>query len=230
MSDLSTIKPRLDPKTLPPAVRDGFTVLLMEAASAMLDEVDLRLVLAEFIDTAPSASLPALVRELSLEDLIEPGMSESVQRRLLKRWYEIHEAKGTLYGIRLVLSLLGMKTRWTQWFEKIPKGAPGTHQAIIFPQEAIFDAQDRLLDPRANQIARRAIENYKRKSQFVELYVGLSHGLTLRPALNAQRSKRVRVQGPQAQDKFYLINTYSGGGGTYLIRRRFVPAKGSIYG
>jgi len=124
MSSSLTVKPRLDPKTLPSAARDDFTVPLMEAAAAMLDAVDFRLVLAEFIDTAPAASLPALTRELSLEDLIEPGMSESVQRHLLKRWYEIHEAKGTLYGIRLVLSLLGMKTRWTQWYEQTPKANP----------------------------------------------------------------------------------------------------------
>ena len=128
MADL--IKTRLDPKTLPPAVRDAFNVPLMEASAALLDDADFRLLLAEFIDTAPAASLPALTRELSLEDLIEPGLTEDVQRRLLKRWYEIHEAKGTLYGIRLVLSLLGMQVRWTQWYEREPKGQPGTHRAV----------------------------------------------------------------------------------------------------
>ncbi|UXN07503.1 phage tail protein I [Bartonella sp. HY761] len=222
-------KPRLDPKTLPPAVHDSFNRALMEAASALLDDVDFKLVLAEFIDTAPSVSLPALTRELSLEDIIEPGLSEAVQRRLLKRWYELHEAKGTLYGVRLALSLLGMQTQWTQWYEKKPKGKPGTHRAIVFPKEAIFDAQDVLLDPRMQQIARRAIENYKRKSQDVELFIGLSNLNTIHPVLTSQRSSRIRVNGPQLTNQDYSIPTYAGGG-AYVFKHVRITAKGGIYG
>lgn len=226
---MDKMKARLDPKTLPPAVRDAFNEPLMEASAALLDDVDFRLVLAEFIDTAPAASLPALTRELSLEDLIEPGLSEVVQRRLLKRWYEIHEAKGTLYGIRLVLSLLGMQVRWSQWYEKEPKGRPGTHRAIVFPKEAIFDAQDVLLDPRMQKIARRAIENYARKSQFVELFVGLSNQNTIHPGVISQRSRKIRVKGPQLGNQNYFIQTYAGGG-AYAFKRIRINAKGGLYG
>ena len=222
-------KPRLDPNTLPPAVHDSFNLALMGAASDLLDDVDFKLVLAEFIDTAPSASLPALTRELSLEDIIEPGLSETVQRRLLKRWYELHEAKGTLYGVRLALSLLGMQTRWTQWYEKKPKGKPGTHSAIVFPQEAIFDAQDVLLDPRLQLLARLAIENYKRKSQDVELFIGLSNLNTVHPVLVSQRSSRIRVNGPQLTNQKYSISSYAGGG-AYVFKRVAIAAKGGIYG
>lgn len=222
-------KPRLDPKTLPPAVHDAFNVPLMEASAALLDDVDFRLVLAEFIDTAPAASLPALTRELSLEDLIEPGLTEDVQRRLLKRWYELHEAKGTLYGIRLVLSLLGMQVRWTQWYEKEPMGQPGTHRAVVFPQEAIFDAQDILLDPRMQKIARRAIENYARKSQFVELFVGLSNQNTIHPVVVSQRSRKIRINGPQLGDQKHIIPTFAGGG-AYAFKRIRIAAKGGLYG
>lgn len=221
-------KTRLDPKTLPPAVRDAFNVPLMEASAALLDDVDFRLVLAEFIDTAPAASLPALTRELSLEDLIEPGLTEDVQRRLLKRWYELHEAKGTLYGIRLVLSLLGMQVRWTQWYEKEPKGQPGTHRAVAFPQEAIFDAQDILLDPRMQKIARRAIENYARKSQFVELFVGLSNQNTIHPVVVSQQSRKIRINAPQLGNQNHSIHTYAGGG-AYAYRRVRVNANGGLY-
>ena len=222
-------KTRLDPKTLPPAVRDAFNVPLMEASAALLDDVDFRLVLAEFIDTAPAASLPALTRELSLEDLIEPGLTEDVQRRLLKRWYEIHEAKGTLYGIRLVLSLLGMQVRWTQWYEREPKGQPGTHRAVVFPREAIFDAQDVLLDPRMQKIARRAIENYARKSQFVEMFIGLSNQNTIHPVVISQQSRKIRINGPQLGNQKHSIHSYIGGG-AYAFKRTRVLAKGGLYG
>lgn len=221
-------KTRLNPKTLPPAVHDAFNMPLMEAAAALLDDVDFRLVLAEFIDTAPAASLPALTRELSLEDLIEPGLTEDVQRRLLSRWYELHEAKGTLYGIRLVLSLLGMQVRWTQWYEKEPKGQPGTHRAVVFPKEAIFDAQDILLDPRMQKIARRAIANYARKSQFVELFVGLSNQNTIHPVVVSQRSRKIRINGPQLGNQNHSIHTYAGGG-AYTYRRVRVNANGGLY-
>ena len=221
-------KTRLDPKTLPPAVRDAFNVPLMEASAALLDEADFRLVLAEFINTAPAASLPALTRELSLEDLIEPGLTEDVQRRLLKRWYEIHEAKGTLYGIRLVLSLLGMQVRWTQWYEREPKGQPGTHRAVVFPREAIFDAQDVLLDPRMQKIARRAIENYARKSQFVELFVGLSNQNTIHPVLVSQRSRKIKINGPQLGNQKHSIHSYLGSG-AYVYKRVRVNANGGLY-
>lgn len=226
MADL--IKTRLDPKTLPPAVRDAFNVPLMEASAALLDDVDFRLLLAEFIDTAPAASLPALTRELSLEDLIEPGLTEDVQRRLLKRWYEIHEAKGTLYGIRLVLSLLGMQVRWTQWYEREPKGQPGTHRAVVFPREAIFDAQDVLLDPRMQKIARRAIENYARKSQFVEMFIGLSNQNTIHLVVVSQQSRKIRINGPQLGNQNHSIHTYAGGG-AYAYRRVRVKANGGLY-
>ena len=227
MTDI--LKTRLDPETLPPAIRDAFNTCLMEVTAKLLNEIDFRLVLAEFIDTAPSQSLKALTRELSLEDLIEPGLTEEVQRRLLKQWYKIHEAKGTRYGIRLVLSLLGMQVRWLQWFEREPKGDPGTHRAIVFPKEAIFDAQDILLDPRMQKIARRAIENYARKSQFVELFVGLSNQNTIHPVLVSQRSRKIRINGPQLGDQKHIIHSYTGGG-AYAFKRARVLAKGGLYG
>lgn len=226
MTDI--FKSRLDPETLPPAIRDAFNTCLMEVTAKLLDEIDFRLVLAEFIDTAPSQSLKALTRELSLEDLIEPGLTEEVQRRLLKQWYKIHEAKGTLYGIRLVLSLLGMQVRWLQWFEREPKGKPGTHRAIVFPKEAIFDAQDVLLDVRMQKIARRAIDNYARKSQFIEMFIGLSNQNTVHPVLISRHSRKIRINGPNLGNQFHIIHTYSGAG-SYLMRRIRINAKGGIY-
>lgn len=223
------LKIRLDPATLPPSVRDSFTVALMQAAGKMLDEADLRRVLAELVDTAPAVSLPALVRELSLEDIIEPGMAEHVIRRLLKRFYELHAKKGYIDGVRLVLSLLGAKCDWTQWFEMSPKGAAGTHRVSVYPQTAVFDAQDTLLDPRTRPLVRRAISNYKRKSQFIGLYLGLSHQAAIRPALVMRQSKRIRISGPGLEDQSYTIPTWAGGG-FYAIRRCRIDAKGSIYG
>lgn len=223
------IRTRLDPATLPPSIRDGFTIAIMQSAARMLGEADFRRVQAELIDTVPAASLPALVRELSLEDIIEPGMAEHVVRRLLKRFYELHAKKGYIDGVRLVLSLLGAKCEWTQWFEQSPKGRPGTHRVVVFPEEAIFDAQDPLLDPRVQQLVRRAISNYKRKSQLIVLYAGLTHKSTIHPALAMQRSKRIRINGPRLENQSWHIRSYSGGG-FYAIRRCRLNAKGGIYG
>jgi len=220
---------RLNPATLPRVVKTPLVQALADAAARHLDEPDFRLVMAELIDTAPTVSLPALVRELSLEDIIEPGMAEPVIRRLLKRFYELHAKKGYIDGVRLVLALLGAKCGWTQWFEQSPKGAPGTHRVIVYPQEAVFDAQDELLDLRTQSLVRRAISNYKRESQFIGLYLGLSHQATVRPAFVTQQSKCIRVNGPRLDDRFYTIPSRAGGG-FYAVRRCRINAKGSIYG
>lgn len=214
---------RLDLATLPPSVVDGRNVAFMTAAKQLLAEYDFRLVLAELIDTTPSVSLPALIRELSMEDVIEPGMAEDVVRRLLKRSYELHAEKGYISGVRKVLALLGVSLRWRQWFEQEPKGPPGTHKVVVYPNEMIFDGQSALLDIRVQKLIRRFIESWQRKSQFIAVQYGYQHSAALHPAFAARRSRIIRILSPQMGDAAFRTPIYAGGG-AYLVRRIRVNA------
>ncbi|WP_190323211.1 phage tail protein I [Candidatus Tokpelaia sp.] len=226
---LTGLKTRLDPKTLPPVVANGLTAALTKAAARQLDEPDFRLVMAEFIDTAPSASLPALVRELSLEDLIEPGMREDIVRGLLKRTVELHAAKGTVAGVRAVLALLGAKADWQQWYLQSPKGEPGTHKVVVFPESAVFNNGDPILSPRTAALVRRAISNYKRKSQDITIYQGLTNKGAVYPACVAASSRKIAIYAPQLGNQTYQMPYFSGAW-TAAIRRIRINMKGSLYG
>jgi len=222
---MADLKKRLDPRTLPAPMADGLMRAITAAAARQLDEPDFRLVMAEFINRVPAASLPALVRELSLEDLVEPGMREDVVRGLLKQSVALHLGKGTVAGVRAVLALLGVSVRWVQWFDMQPKGRPGTHKVTAFPSGSVFDAGDTPLSPRVAALVRRAISNYKRKSQEIELWQGLTNKGAVYCGALAQSSRQVRINALRLGDM-------SGGAAVFAgvfhtnFKQIFISAKG----
>lgn len=159
--------------TLPPSVRDRRTLAFAEAFQRAFQDPDFRRLLMEHFDSAPSEALPALIREFSIEEFVEPGMNETVIRRLLAGSFEMHAKKGYLEGIRKGLALIGMSVDWVQWYEKTPKGQPGTHTATVYATEFIFDNQGAILDARVQRAALRMIDGTKRWSQDVEFVIGV---------------------------------------------------------
>jgi phage tail P2-like protein len=168
---------------LPPSIRDERSIAFMGVMQQAMLEPDFKQALTERIDSVDARLLPALIRELSCEEFIEPGMSEAVIRRLLKRAYELHAKKGYLEGIRLGLQLLGMKVHWTQWynsgFNHRPKRPAGTHKAVVYANEYIFDNQGQILDLRTERAALRMINGMKRWSQDVDFSIGIGVSSTL---------------------------------------------------
>jgi phage tail P2-like protein len=179
---------------LPPSIRDARSIAFMAVMQQALLEPDFKQALVERIDSVDARLLPALIRELSCEEFIEPGMSEGVVRRLLKRAYALHASKGYLYGIRLGLSLLGMRVHWTQWYNHTPKRPAGTHKAVVYANEYIFDNQGQILDLRTERAARRMIDGMKRWSQDVDFSIGIGVATTLSLAMPATLTSAMGVR------------------------------------
>ncbi|MBK9083235.1 MAG: phage tail protein I [Rhizobiales bacterium] len=167
-------EPRAPAALVPPSVADIRGRAFGEAMQRALNEADFRRLLMERPDEVDARLLPFLVREFSIEEFVQPDMREDVVRGLLAASHELHAAKGFLRGVRRGLSLLGMSPRWTQWFERAPKGAPGTHEVTIYVNRFLFDRQGAWLDARVLDAALRMIDGTKRWSQHVAVKLGAS--------------------------------------------------------
>ena len=159
---------------VPPSIADKRGRAFGETMARAIADPDFRKLLFERIDTVDASVLPFLVRDFSIEEFVEPGMSEAVVRRLLKGSYDLHASKGFISGVRRGLLMLGMRVVWKQWFKATPKGQPGTHVATVFVNQTIFDDQETLIDERSQRAALRMIEGMKRYSQDVSFQIGVA--------------------------------------------------------
>ena len=82
--------------------------------------------------TCPSAALPALIAEMSLQEFIAPGLPEDVVRDIIANGWRLQEAKGYDEGVRLGLSLLGMVGEIEHWWQVEPRRAPNTHRVTFY--------------------------------------------------------------------------------------------------
>lgn len=159
---------------VPPSVADkrgkAFGGLMARAAN----DPQFTKLLFERIDEVDASVLPFLVREFSIEEFVEPGMSAEIIRALLKASYELHATKGFIHGVRRGLLMLGMRVIWKQWFQQVPPAAAGTHVATVFVNQTIFDGQTDLLDERVQRAAQRMISGMKRHSQDVAFQLGIA--------------------------------------------------------
>lgn len=157
---------------VPPSVADARGRAFGLAMERALAEPDFRKLLFERIDAVDASVLPALIREFSMEEFVEPDMREEIVRALLKDAFSLHADKGFIHGVRRGLALLGMSVQWEQWFQMKPQGEPGTHRATVYANQFLFDEQDIWLDARLIDAARRMIDGTKRWSQTISFRVG----------------------------------------------------------
>jgi phage tail P2-like protein len=158
---------------VPPSIADArgraFGVTMQRA----LDEPDFSALLIEQVETVDARLLPFLVRQLSMEEFVEPDMREDIVRALLTRAYELHARKGFLDGVRLGFDLLGVRVDWRQWFEMTPPGAPGTHRARLYLRRRLFKGAGPLIDERVQRAVVRMIDHMKRWSQDVDFALAI---------------------------------------------------------
>lgn len=159
---------------VPPSISDARGKAFGKVMARAVADPDFKKLLFERIDEVDASVLPFLIREFSIEEFVEPGMSETVIRRLLKASYELHATKGFIHGVRRGLLMLGMRVVWKQWFQNAPKTERGTHTATVYVNEAIFDGQGYLLDERVQRAAVRMIAGMKRYSQDVTFQLGVA--------------------------------------------------------
>jgi P2-related tail formation protein len=160
-----------DIRVAPVAVNDERGQAILTLMTKISASFDWRAVMAVTVADIPSAMLPHAIRSASLQNYVEPGMSETHLRRMLSNALPLKVREGTISGVKFGLSLLGMSAEWTQWHEMTPLGSPGTHRVRIYASEYLHEGEP-LLSARTQRAALRIVEAMKRHSQDVSLEIG----------------------------------------------------------
>lgn len=95
----------------------------IEAATARLASVPVPILSLWDPARCPVALLPWLAWALSV-DTWSPDWPEAVKRARIARAIEIQRKKGTLAGIRAVVSVFGGAVSIVEWWQKTPRGTP----------------------------------------------------------------------------------------------------------
>jgi phage tail P2-like protein len=82
-------------------------------------------------DRCPAIVLPWLAWAVSVDEW-DPSWSESQQRQVIKNSPIVHRHKGTRGAMEAALESLGFGVEVIEWWEKVPKGTPGTFDLNIF--------------------------------------------------------------------------------------------------
>lgn len=163
---------RYDKRLIPPSIKDDRAQAFGGTLQQALADPDFRALLMERIDDVDARLLPFLVREFGLQHFVEPGMSEAIIRRMLKGSFLLHAQMGYIYGVRTGLAMLGVSvTSWSQWFQQVPAGAPGTHVATLSVGEEVFAAEGRAITSRLQRAIGRMVARMQRKSQFISVRI-----------------------------------------------------------
>lgn len=95
-------------------------------------------------DTCPANLLPWLAWAFSV-DAWDSNWTETQKRGAIKASVAVHERKGTIGALRTALDGLGYDIDVTEWFEKVPMGAPYTFRIDLtvdqvgIPTSAAYD-------------------------------------------------------------------------------------------
>ena len=161
---------RVDTRIIPPSIHDERSRAFGEAIRQALADPDFKRLLFEWLDDVDPRLFPFLIREFGLQHFVEPGMTESVIRRLLKGSFELHRKMGFIHGVRAGLEMLGVTvTSWSQWFQQAPQGAPGTHIATVSVADEVFIDEGRAITSRLQRAIGRMVARMQRKSQFIAI-------------------------------------------------------------
>lgn len=161
---------RYDKRLIPPSIKDDRAQAFGETLRQALADPDFRALLMERIDDVDARLLPFLVREFGLQHFVEPGMTEAVIRRLLKGSFLLHAQMGYVYGVRTGLAMLGVSvTSWSQWFQQLPAGAPGTHIVTVSVDDEIFVDEGQAITSRLQRAIGRMVRRMQRFSQYIAI-------------------------------------------------------------
>lgn len=99
----------------------------LEAATARIADVPVRVREMWNPDTCPAAQLPWLAWAMSV-DVWDPAWTDAQKRGAIKASWAVHRRKGTAGAVRDALQALGFGTKVIEWFQQTPAGAPYTFQ------------------------------------------------------------------------------------------------------
>ena len=158
-------------RTIPPQARDIRGEAFLAAVNRMLGNRPLPGPQMRDPEICLAEVLPALVAEWSMEEFIDHSWPEHVQRRVLANRWRLQSLEGTDAGVRLGLSLLGMRMLIKHWHQEEPMGPPNTHTITFLVGEALFD-EEAIIGPRIIAAAHRMIDATKRWSQDSAIRIG----------------------------------------------------------
>lgn len=170
---MSEPKSIIPPSLVPPGVSDDRQHALAQLFGEMLGGIDLSTLLTSDPMTVDARLLPFLTRELAAQEFVDPDFPEHVQRRILANIWELKSLHGYDAGVRLGLSLLGMRMIIRHWHQQVPPGPANTHEITFLVGEALFD-ENALIGPRTISAASRMIDATKRWSQESAIRVGVN--------------------------------------------------------
>lgn len=115
------------------------------------------------VDKAPDSFLPFLAYAWSVDEWND-NWSVATQRSVIKNSVWVHQRKGTLGAVKRALAAIGYDATVVEWFQKSPRGTPGTFSIEVHPTGGIIT--DTLLQIRA------LIDAVKRLSAHYDIYLG----------------------------------------------------------
>lgn len=131
--------------------------------SAKLETIPVPFEVIWDVDKCPDSVLPFLAYAWSVDEWND-NWSPKVQREVIRNSLWVHQRKGTLGAVKRALSAMNYDSTVIEWFQKSPKGRPGTFSIEVHPTTGII--ADNL-----NQI-RAVIDAVKRKSAHYDVYLG----------------------------------------------------------
>lgn len=130
------------------------TELALEAATARIADVAVPLRQLWNPATCPEALLPWLAWALSI-DTWSPDWTEPTKRARIALAIDIQRHKGTLAGIRAVVSVFGGAVSIREWWQTVPRGVPHTFNIVLqLGQQGGVPASAALLDDVITEINR----------------------------------------------------------------------------
>ena len=115
------------------------------------------------VDKAPDELLPYLAYAWSIDEWNDNWTAET-KRQVIRDSLWVHERKGTLGAVKRALSAMNYDASIVEWFEKSPRGTPGTFSIELHPTTGII--ADNILQIRA------VIDAIKRLSAHYDVYLG----------------------------------------------------------
>lgn len=116
--------------TLLPPNRSALEEAADQILAARIEGIDVPIRNIWNPDLCPAALLPWLAWALSVDEW-DSSWSETQQRQVVKNSIIIHRHKGTRGALEAALESLGFSVTIIEWWEKDPKGTPGTFDLNI---------------------------------------------------------------------------------------------------
>ena len=122
----------------------------------------------------PAELLPWLAWAWSVDEW-DPEWPEEVKRRVIAAAPEVHRLKGTRAAVERALRAIGVFAEIVEWWQKSPRGTPGTFSVTAWVNEQLH-AGGAVLTERVQRQIDRIVRGTKPLSRAYDLLVGVLFG------------------------------------------------------